>query len=140
MLRNRFPQLQDLQIHFRSTIEVSNGHDFTNGWYYDDRTRLYCQDKLIDWFMTYVFRHINHIKKVTLTGYVKSPRKQQWNKAFHDHYTHGTMPPILESEFTIVMQAQARYPPKCLCKFPCILPRQGEGLSVQDSEIREDES
>ncbi|QDS77706.1 hypothetical protein FKW77_003927 [Venturia effusa] len=125
VLCNIFPQLEDLQIRFPSTARSQ---------YHSLGDRSFCQSNLIDWVMNYAFKHIKHIKKVTLTGYVKTAQKQAWEDALQNHYIRGEDPPGLD-ENAVAAQARATYPPRCTCKFSCVLPRQEMGCQCRISNF-----
>lgn len=119
MLRTHFPQLEDLQIHFPSTVGLrcQRINEPNTGF------RSYCQTTSIDWIMKYAFKDVKHIKKTTLIGYIKTAQKDEWEKALQDQYIHGIIPiPLSVVENDFITYARANYPPRCVCKFPCILP------------------
>lgn len=140
-----FPNLQSLELAFRSTISWKkspwrdHSHATWGAWEGLDRERYPCQKKLVDWIMTFAFEHIHHVPEVRLGGYFKTVAKTKWEIILNDKSLHDYSLAIQSEKAAICslsateLQAQRsavllscrvsklmfRSPPECICPNPC---------------------
>ncbi|KAF2026548.1 hypothetical protein EK21DRAFT_115697 [Setomelanomma holmii] len=70
----------DLEISFRDPEDGYVGHPWSVA-----RRQTTCHNVMIEWIMTFVFEHIQHIRNIKLTSYVKKPQAEKWLSMLAEH-------------------------------------------------------
>ena len=125
----QLPHLQRLDLFFRSTITLENSawagvrrEDFpemvlTN--------RYPCQKPWVAWVMTFAFKHIRHIPKVILKGYVKTESKKYWEGVLnHGHDVKNLFAQEIQDRRVVISKTPTKeLPPHCFCSKSCFYGR-----------------
>ncbi|KAF1992578.1 hypothetical protein K402DRAFT_416225 [Aulographum hederae CBS 113979] len=112
-----FTGLKDLTIRFMG----SNVGKHYDPWYdpWDDESEpVACLKVLVDWILSYAFRHIKQIPHVYLEGCIKDSVRAKWEPALKDYQRYGTEPKIDLS--AIRKLPDDNFPPKCKCTTSCV--------------------